>query len=216
MLCNINNNYHFNKVINLSLDKNIDENNYEEDIYEDYLNSPTKKDKCLNKHLDIYREYIKKNDIFYGKDIYFKKDINGNYLEYNFEKNIEKQKMIKTEIDTKELYIEYENIKDNYDIQYEIKKYIDLYVINIMSLDMKDSIITKQELIMRMINSNLEIDEKLMKDLYMDIYYKIKINESNNKLNNELEKEVKMEKKYLFKINNEKLSDSTQIQINLY
>ncbi len=69
---------------------------------------------------------------------------------------------------------------------------------------------------MRMINSNLEIDEKLMKDLYMDIYYKIKINESNNKLNNELEKEVKMEKKYLFKINNEKLSDSTQIQINLY
>ncbi len=141
----------------------------------------------------LLREFVREGDNFKAVDTYYRTEEKDSFVDIN-------QSSIKLQYSTENncYFISYPIFDDNNYLQYECKEYIDLYIIHDLILDIHDVQITKQQLLFKMSMKDIEMDEKLIKDLYLDTYYTIK--------DKEIQEEKKMNKKYIFAIRHPQLS----------
>ncbi len=83
--------------------------------------------------------------------------------------------------------------KMNQNVVYDEREYIDLYIIKDIFLNEQTTKISKQELLLKFSLNNIEIDEKLLKDLYLNTYHFIK-----NQDNCFIQKHLRLNKRYIF------------------
>lgn len=159
--------------------ENLD--NYDEDLSP----SPVKD---VDEHI-ILREYIRNGDNFHADEKFYKLDMDSLSL-------INLNDCDDTMYYSKEnnSYFSIESCVDS-NIEFENKKYMDIYIFKDMFLDVDELKISKQDLIIRLSLNNIELDPKFIKDLYLDIYHKIHIKDSPFKYNQT------MNKRYLFPVN---------------
>lgn len=152
-----------------------------EDTYKNYF---------YNKY--IFREFLKENNRFIAlNNFYVSDEIDKGRLEFN--NSIEKITPFNN------IYMEIYN-RDNL-----FKNYINLITISNISFSLDDLNINKFDIIKKFIDNDLEIEEKLLEDLYYNNLFSEKIDiEIPNKYNTKIIME-EMNKKYLFKIDIEKL-----------
>lgn len=175
-----------------------------EDIKNFYLNNQNKKLSPKNIKNYIFREFEKKNDVFIATDKFFiSEEIDDGRLEFN-------SFNINNSLNSKDIYekiIPDCNNKDIYILTDSIyNKYIDLIIISNISFSVNDINIDINDIIDKTLSNNLEFDEKIFEDLYYNT-------EFSNKINLELPYKYKskekllgdVDKKYLFKINSNKL-----------
>jgi hypothetical protein len=145
----------------------------------------------------IFREFEKNDDIFIAtQNFYLLENDNNNILSFNNITNLNQEKIIP--------YLEDDNIfvsinNKNYD-----KKYIDLILLTKISFTLDDININKSELIKKILENDISIDEKLFEDLYYNEQFSKKINiELPKQYNNKkiILEDIQLNKKYLFKIN---------------
>jgi hypothetical protein len=155
-----------------------------EDTYKYYLN---------NKY--IFREFIKENNRFIAlNNFYVSDEVDEGRLEFN--NNIEKITPFNN------IYMEIYNNENLF------KNYIDLIIISNISFSLCEIDINKFDIIKKFIDKDLEIDEKILEDLYFNNLFSKKINiDLPNKYNTQIIME-EMNKKYLFKIDIDKLYQS--------
>jgi hypothetical protein len=164
----------------------------------------------------LLREFVREGDKFKAVDNYYRTEEKDSFVDINHsafvgssrelpESNMLSSKKdnlssIKLQYSTENncYFISYPIFDDNNYLQYECKEYIDLYIIHDLILDIHDVQITKQQLLFKMSMKDIEMDEKLIKDLYLDTYYTIK--------DKEIQEEKKMKKKYIFAIRQPQLS----------
>ena len=173
-----------------------------EDIIEIQSNS---KNKRKNKNLKniIFRQFEKKKDKFIAKNnFYMSEEVDDGKLEFNsfnisnyFNKSNEKI----VPYNENNVYLLVNNKSNNF-----LKKYIDLTVISNISFSLEDININKSDIIKKMLESDIMIDEKLLEDLYFNEDFSKKINlELPKKYNNQkiILEDINIDKIYLFKIN---------------
>ena len=173
-----------------------------EDIIEIQSNS---KNKRKNKNLKniIFRQFEKKKDKFIAtNNFYMSEEVDDGKLEFNsfntsnyFNKSNEKI----VPYNENNVYLLINNKTNN-----SLKKYIDLIVISNISFSLEDININKSDIIKKMIESDVIIDEKLLEDLYFNEDFSKKINlELPKKYNNQkiILEDINIDKIYLFKIN---------------
>jgi hypothetical protein len=173
-----------------------------EDIIEIQSNS---KNKRKNKNLKniIFRQFEKKKDKFIAtNNFYMSEEVDDGKLEFNsfntsnyFNKSNEKI----VPYNENNVYLLINNKTNN-----SLKKYIDLIVISNISFSLEDININKSDIIKKMIESDVIIDEKLLEDLYFNQDFSKKINlELPKKYNNQkiILEDINIDKIYLFKIN---------------
>jgi hypothetical protein len=173
-----------------------------EDIIEIQSNS---KNKRKNKNLKniIFRQFEKKKDKFIAtNNFYMSEEVDDGKLEFNsfntsnyFNKSNEKI----IPYNENNVYLLVNNKNNN-----SLKKYIDLTVISNISFSLEDININKSDIIKRMVESDVIIDEKLLEDLYFNQDFSKKINlELPKKYNNQkiILEDINIDKIYLFKIN---------------
>lgn len=173
-----------------------------EDIIEIQSNS---KNKRKNKNLKniIFRQFEKKKDKFIAtNNFYMSEEVDDGKLEFNsfntsnyFNKSNEKI----VPYNENNVYLLVNNKNNN-----SLKKYIDLTVISNISFSLEDININKSDIIKRMVESDVIIDEKLLEDLYFNQDFSKKINlELPKKYNNQkiILEDINIDKIYLFKIN---------------
>ena len=173
-----------------------------EDIIEIQSNS---KNKRKNKNLKniIFRQFEKKKDKFIAtNNFYMSEEVDDGKLEFNsfntsnyFNKSNEKI----VPYNENNVYLLVNNKSSN-----SLKKYIDLTVISNISFSLEDININKSDIIKKMVESDVIIDEKLLEDLYFNKYFSKKINlELPKKYNNQkiILEDINIDKIYLFKIN---------------
>jgi hypothetical protein len=173
-----------------------------EDIIEIQSNS---KNKRKNKNLKniIFRQFEKKKDKFIAtNNFYMSEEVDDGKLEFNsfntsnyFNKSNEKI----IPYNENNVYLLVNNKNNN-----SLKKYIDLTVISNISFSLEDININKTDIIKRMVESDVIIDEKLLEDLYFNQDFSKKINlELPKKYNNQkiILEDINIDKIYLFKIN---------------
>ncbi len=141
----------------------------------------------------LLREFVREGDNFKAVDTYYRTEEKDSFVDIN-------HSSIKLQYSTENncYFISYPIFDDNNYLQYECKEYIDLYIIHDLILDIHDVQITKQQLLFKMSMKDIEMDEKLIKDLYLDTYYTIK--------DKKIQEEKKMNKKYIFAIRHPQLS----------
>jgi hypothetical protein len=173
-----------------------------EDIIEIQSNS---KNKRKNKNLKniIFRQFEKKKDKFIAtNNFYMSEEVDDGKLEFNsfntsnyFNKSNEKI----IPYNENNVYLLVNNRSTN-----SLKKYIDLTVISNISFSLEDININKSDIIKKMVESDVIIDEKLLEDLYFNQDFSKKINlELPKKYNNQkiILEDINIDKIYLFKIN---------------
>jgi hypothetical protein len=173
-----------------------------EDIIEIQSNS---KNKRKNKNLKniIFRQFEKKKDKFIAtNNFYMSEEVDDGKLEFNsfntsnyFNKSNEKI----VPYNENNVYLLVNNKSNN-----SLKKYIDLTVISNISFSLEDININKLDIIKKMVESDIIIDEKLLEDLYFNQDFSKKINlELPKKYNNQkiILEDINIDKIYLFKIN---------------
>ena len=173
-----------------------------EDIIEIQSNS---KNKRKNKNLKniIFRQFEKKKDKFIAtNNFYMSEEVDDGKLEFNsfntsnyFNKSNEKI----IPYNENNVYLLVNNKNNN-----SLKKYIDLTVISNISFSLEDININKSDIIKKMIDSDVIIDEKILEDLYFNQDFSKKINlELPKKYNNQkiILEDINIDKIYLFKIN---------------
>jgi len=162
-----------------------------EDTYKYYLNKKY-----------LYREFIKDNDKYIAtNNFYVSDEIDDGRLEFN--NNIEKIKPFNN------IYMEIRN--DNF-----FKNYINLILISNISFSLDDININKNDIIKKFIDYDIEIEDKILEDLYYNNLFSKKINiDIPNKYCQKIEME-EMNKKYLFKIDINKLYENINQEYNQY
>jgi hypothetical protein len=155
---------------------------------------------------NIFREYQKKEDSFYATNRFYisEKYDSDKYFFQKIEKN---EKIIPY---TNNIYILINKDKPS-DNNLNLKKYIDLTLLSNISFSLDDVQINKSELISKIIENDLIINENLLDDLYFNEDFSKKINlELPKKYNDKkiILEDMDIEKKYLFKINIIELNNS--------
>ena len=155
-----------------------------EDTYKYYFN--------LNKNY-IFREFYKENEIYIAtNNFYVSDEIDDGRLEfYNNIIKITPFNNIYMEINNKDFY----------------KNYINLILISNISFSLYDINIKKIDIIKKFIDNDIEIEEKLLEDLYFNKIFSNKININMPEKFNILNGKEEMNKKYLFKININELNN---------
>jgi hypothetical protein len=173
-----------------------------EDIIEIQSNSKNKRKNQNLKNI-IFRQFEKKKDKFIAtNNFYMSEEVDDGKLEFNsfntsnyFNKSNEKI----VPYNENNVYLLINNKSNN-----SLKKYIDLTVISNISFSLEDININKSDIIKKMIDSDVIIDEKLLEDLYFNQDFSKKINlELPKKYNNQkiILEDINIDKIYLFKIN---------------
>jgi hypothetical protein len=148
------------------------------------------------KNKNIYREYMKINDIFIGVDKFFiSEEVDQNKFEYiqlysNFslDRNLKNKERI---ILVDDKYLSIGKNESNY---------LDLIIISNISFSLEEKDINKMDIIKKYINSNTQSNdsyEKLIEDIYYNSNFSKKINLNLPIKYNE---HKDFQKKYLFKI----------------
>lgn len=189
-----------NQIENETNNENFDD--YEEDASP----SPVKD---VDDHL-IFREFIRKGDNFEAYEKFYKMNmetfdlVNINDCEDKIFFSKENNSFFYKE----SCFIQNSDSKNQeFDLQYENKKFLDIYIFKDMFLDSNELKISKQDLIIRLSLNNIELEPKFIKDLYLDIYHKIHIKDSP------LLNQQTMNKKYLFPVNIYEVSSPDQISL---
>ncbi len=160
--------------------------NLQDEEIDDSTPSPVKKIESNT----LFREYSKTKEgrFFEATDKYYVLDEeNHNVL---MEVDDERNKIYFCQKE-QSYYIKHRKTEKN--VTYDEKEYIDLYLIKDICLDEQTIKISKQELLLKFSLNNIEIDEKLLKDLYLDTYHFIK-----NQDDCFIQKHLRLNKKYIF------------------
>ena len=155
----------------------------------------------ISKKNNIFREFEKKGDNFIATNQFYisKQDDNGKFIFINSNdlNNASDKIIIPYKDNTDDIYI----LKNNKGLS---EQYLDLILLSNISLSLEDVYINKTELIKSILSSEMNMDEKLLEDLYFNEEFSKKINiELPQRYNNKkvILEDVDIEKKYLFKIN---------------
>ena len=169
----------------------------------------TKKIK-FNIRNNIFREYYKVGDEYCAiNKFYVSEDIDDKIVFSTFESNVLNESNEKIIPFSENVYI---STNSNFE------KYIDLIVISNISFSLEDININKSEIIKKIMESDLVIDEKLFEDLYFNEEFSNKIDIQLPKKYNDKKiilEDIEICKKYLFKINFLELSRSFYQENNL-
>ncbi len=103
----------------------------------------------------------------------------------------------------------YYEIKRNGD--YDIKEYIDLYVIQDIILDETTEKISKQELILKMSMNQVEIEDKFIQDLYIDTHHFIFHSKEEDSIFTK--EHLRMKKMYIFAVESHHVPNPQQISM---
>jgi hypothetical protein len=152
-----------------------------EDTYKYYLNKK-----------NMFREFVKEDELYIAtNNFYVSDEVDDGRLEFN--NNIEKIKPYNN------IYMELYNDNNLF------KNYINLVLISNISFNLDEININKFDIIKKFIDSDIEIEEKILEDFYYNNVFSKKINkELPNNFNNKIIMEG-MNNKYLFKINIDEL-----------
>ncbi len=163
----------------------LNDNNIE---YEDYdEDSPISPIKTVEKE-KVLREFKREGDSFIAIDHFYHMN---NDLSLG---DIQNENDLLKFCEEKRLYYkDISVISDN--IESTEKEYYDIFIFNDLQFDFHDVKFSKQELILKLSLLDIELDNKLIKDLYCDTYYKFKPYEHINDIH------LNINKKYLFLIN---------------
>jgi hypothetical protein len=145
---------------------------------------------------NIFREFIKNNDIFVATNNFYSSEEgdDGKFIFSNINNNNNEKFFPFNE---KDVFI----IMNNNSVS---DKYVDLLLLSKITLSLDDTYINRSELIKNIIANDLVIDEKLFEDLYFNEEFSKKINVELPKKYNDKKiilEDIDIEKKYLFKIN---------------
>jgi hypothetical protein len=169
----------------------------------------TKKVK-FNIRNNIFREYYKVGDEYCAiNKFYVSEDIDDKIVFRTFESNVLNESNEKIIPFSENVYI---STNSNFE------KYIDLIVISNISFSLEDININKSEIIKKIMENDVVIDEKLFEDLYFNEEFSNKIDiQLPKKYNNKkiILEDIDICKKYLFKINILELSRSFYQENNL-
>ena len=169
----------------------------------------TKKIK-FNIRNNIFREYYKVGDEYCAiNKFYVSEDIDDKIVFSTFESNVLNESNEKIIPFSENVYI---STNSNFE------KYIDLIVISNISFSLEDININKSEIIKKIMESDVVIDEKLFEDLYFNEEFSNKIDIQLPKKYNDKKiilEDIEICKKYLFKINFLELSRSFYQENNL-
>ena len=185
----------------------------------------------------IFREYEKKKDKFVATNKFFiSEEVEGGKIEFNGF-NINKLYQSKDGYDKIKLnsikkntyqkiipYSEHENIyisinnKSFLENNFIINRYIELILISNISFSLDDININKNEIINKIMENDIIIDDYLFEDLYYNEDFSKKINlELPKKYNDKkiILEDMDIDKKYLFKINIDELNRSFSEENNI-
>jgi hypothetical protein len=193
-----------------------------------HCKSPTKNKKSFFYSMEnsIFREFKRDNDNFIGTDKYFiseeVENKNHEYLGFNFSKNYlyngycklkgiyspyKKyfcEKMTPCKDDT-DLYISLDanRIYKDDNSSYLHKEYINLILVDDISLNLNENEITKRDIFKKIIDNDLNINDNFIKSLYNDDEMNINMSKDISlkiKNNNISLENMEINTKYLFKI----------------
>lgn len=159
--------------------------------------SPVKK---INTDIQ-FREYRREGSLFVATDVYYGLGDSGMVFE--------KLNGIKSKIYFCPKVGSYYEIKRNG--EYDIKEYLDLYVIHDIVLDEGTEKISKQELILKMSLNQIEFEDKFIQDLYLDTYHFVYQPKEEDSFF--MKEHLRMEKRYIFAVQSTQFSNSHQISI---
>jgi len=185
----------------------------------------------------IFREFEKKKDKFVATNKFFiSEEVEGGKIEFNGF-NINKLYQSKDDYDKIKLnsikkniyqkiipYSEHENIyisinnKSFLENNFIINRYIELILISNISFSLDDININKNEIINKIMENDIIIDDYLFEDLYYNEDFSKKINlELPKKYNDKkiILEDIDVDKKYLFKINIHELNRSFSEENNI-
>jgi hypothetical protein len=95
--------------------------------------------------------------------------------------------------------------------EYDVKEYLDLYVIHDIVLDEATEKISKQELILKMSLNQVEFEDKFIRDLYLDTYHFVYQAKEEDSLF--MKEHLRMEKRYIFAVQSTQFPNPQQISI---
>ncbi len=160
--------------------------------YENYDESPTSPIKKVEKD-KVLREFKRVGDSFIALDNFYHMNKDLSLGDIKYESDLFKF------CENKRLYYQ-DVLKINDSIEFIDKEYYDIFIINDIQFDFHDVKFSKQELIIKLCLLNVELDNKLIQDLYCDTYYHFKPHEKLPDLIQNINK------KYLFLVNYNELS----------
>lgn len=159
--------------------------------------SPVKK---INTDIQ-FREYRREGSLFVATDVYY----GLGDSEMVFEKlNGERNKIYFCP-----------KVESYYEVkrkgEYDVKVYLDLYVIHDIVLDEATEKISKQELILKMSLNKVEFEDKFIRDLYLDTYHFVYQPKEEDSLF--MKEHLRMEKRYIFAVQSTHIPNPHQISI---
>lgn len=95
--------------------------------------------------------------------------------------------------------------------EYDVKEYLDLYVIHDIVLDENTEKISKQELILKMSMQQVDFEDKFIQDLYLDTYHFVYQPKEEDSLF--MKEHLRMQKRYIFAVESTHVPNSHQISM---